>query len=196
MLKKTFLSILLALLMLVAIHVTRKPVLAADHDRGDKTLKVDVAIDGATLTLNNNDPKDPGDPRRGSTFIVTGKIFPAGTIPSGITPFDPNQPGSIGTWICRGVFLADFADIASGKAQLAFDTTQLFLFPDDNNALATEGIEGNVGVTTHRVVLGGTGVFDGVSGTERQDTIGVNQNGNGLFDIRFTINLRRGEASH
>ena len=192
MTRKSLLSMFATLLVVIAaLHAIRKPAFAHYRDGDDNTLKVDVAIDAATFSASNNNPADPGNPRRGSTFIVTGKIFPAGTIPAGITSFDPNQPGSIGTWVCRGVFLADFADVASGKARLTVDTTQLFLFPDDNNSLATEGLEGNVGVTTHRVVTGGTGVFDGASGVENQETIGLNQNGKGLFDLRFTINLRQ-----
>jgi hypothetical protein len=161
---------------------------ARAQGRGVRTLSFDVAIDVKTLNLNNPDPTAKA-PMRGSTFIVYGKIFPAGTIPSGVTSFDPNQVGSIGTWICRGVFLADYADIASGTAKLAFDTTQLFLFPDDEMMVSTEGLEGNVGVNTHRVVTGGTGMFRGVTGEELQQVLGVNQNGNGLFDLRFTFSI-------
>jgi hypothetical protein len=143
-----------------------------------------------TLSLNNNDPTDKSNPIRGTTFIVYGKVFPAGTIPSGVTAFDPNQPGSIGTWICRGVFLADYAAIASGTAKLAFDTTQLFLLPDDETMVATEGLEGNFGVNTHRVVTGGTGMFRGVTAEELQEVIGANKTG--LFDLRFTFSIRPG----
>jgi hypothetical protein len=127
----------------------------------------------------------------GSTFIVYGKIFPGGTIPSGVTPFDPNAPGSIGSWVCRGVFLADIGDILSGKASLTVDTTQMFLLSTDSNALFAEGFEGNVGVTTHRAVTGGTGRFRGVTGSVKQETIGVNRNGaaDGLFDLRFTFKI-------
>ena len=165
---------------------------ARAQPRDEQTMSFDVAIDIKTLSLNNNDPANKADPIRGTTFIVYGKIVPAGTIPSGVTSFDPNQAGSIGTWVCRGVFLADFADIFTTKtAQLAFHTTQLSLFPDDNMMLATEGMEGNVGVNTHRVVTGGTGLFEGVVGTELQQVLGVNQSGNGLFDLRFTFTIRR-----
>jgi hypothetical protein len=163
---------------------------AGDHDSDQ--LVLDVAIDAHTLSLNNNDPSDPANPRRGTTFIVYGKIFPGGTIPSGVTPFDPNTAGSVGVWVCRGVFLADFADIVSGAASSAFDTTQMFLLATDENALFTEGFEGNVGVTTHRTVTGGTGRFRGVIGEVHQQTIGVNRNGaaDGLFDLRFTFKLK------
>ena len=158
-----------------------------------RTLAFDVAIDAKTLKLNNNDPAAKGNPLSGSTFVVYGKIFPAGTIPSGVTSFDPNGPGSIGTWICRGVFLADFADIFVTKtAQTTVHTTQLFMFPNDEMMVATEGLEGNVGITTNRVVLGGTGLFKGLTGESVQENIGVNQSGNGLFDLRFTFSVRPG----
>ena len=165
---------------------------ASERQHESRTFVLDVAIDAHTLKLNNDNPADPGNPRRGSTFIVYGKVFPDGTIPSGVTPFDPNGPGSIGQWVCRGVFLADYADITSGAASLAFDTTQMFLLTTDSDALFTEGFEGNVGVTTHRVVFGGTGRFDGTTGTLKQETIGVNRNGaaDGLFDLRFTFTVK------
>jgi hypothetical protein len=174
--------------------ITASPVaLRASGDRDDvQTFVLDVAIDAHTLSLNNNDPADAGNPRRGSTFIVYGKVFPGGTIPSGVTPFDPNMAGSIGDWVCRGVFLADFADIMSGAAALTVDTTQMFLLTTDKNALFAEGFEGNVGVTTHRTVTGGTGRFRGVIGEVQQQTIGVNRNGaaDGLFDLRFTFRVQ------
>jgi hypothetical protein len=167
---------------------------AADHD-DSRPFVLDVAIDAHTLSLNNNDPADPANPRRGTTFIVYGKVFPGGTIPSGVTPFDPNMAGSIGVWVCRGVFLADFAEIMSGAASLSFDTTQMFLLTTDENALFTEGFEGNVGVTTHRTVTGGTGRFRRVIGEVQQRTIGVNRNGaaDGLFDLRFTFKVKGAE---
>ena len=182
----------LALAGTVPLQITPTPAKAQDRD-DVKTLDVDVAIDGSTLALNNNDPATPS-PVRGTTFTVTGKIFPGGTIPLGVTPFDPNQPGSIGTWVCSGVFVADAADIFSGKAPLAFHTSQIFIFSDSQNQLFTEGLEGPVGVTTHRVVVGGTGKFQNVLGQERQDTTGLNLNGQGLFDLHFTFKLKKSDS--
>jgi hypothetical protein len=188
MTKKWLLSVFaFALVTTVPLQITPAPAVAQDSDDA-KTLSVDVAIDGSTLALNT--PSHPGNPIRGTTFTVTGKIFPGGTIPAGITPFNPNQPGSIGTWVCSGVFVADAADIFSGKAPIAFHTSQIFLFTDDQNALFTEGLEGSVGNTTHRIVVGGTGKFRDVVGQERQETIGLNLNGNGLFDLHFTFKLK------
>lgn len=184
----------LAVVAIVPLQMTPTPAIAQDSDSA-KTLALDVAIDGATLALNNNDPAHPGNPIRGSTFTVTGKIFPGGTIPPGVTSFDPNQPGSIGTWVCSGVFVADAGDIFSEKAKIAFHTNQIFQLSDEQNALFTEGLEGSVGTTTHRVVVGGTGKFQGLVGQERQDTIGLNLDGKGLFDIHFTFNLKKSDSN-
>src|SRR5438105_110192 len=162
---------------------------AGADEKDGRTFVVDVAIDATTLALNNNDPSDPGNPKRGSTFTVTGKIFPGGTIPAGTTSFDPNQPGSIGNWICSGVFLAAASEIFGGTAPIAVHTSQIFMFTSDRKALMTEGLEGPVGVTTHRVVVGGTGAYQDMVGQSRQDTIGLN--GTGLFDHRFTFRLVR-----
>jgi hypothetical protein len=191
MTKKRLLSAFaFAVVTTVLLEITPIPAFAQDGNDA-RTFTVDVAIDGSTLALNNNDPANPENPVRGTTFTVRGKIFPGGTIPPGITSFDPNQPGSIGTWICTGVFLADAADIFGGKAAIAFHTSQIFLFPDDHNAIFTEGQEGAVGITTHRVVVGGTGTFEGSLGQERQETIGLNLNGKGLFDLHFTFTLKQ-----
>ena len=184
----------LAGVVCAVVALTGRPVAlgASERDDDTQTFVLDVAIDAHTLGLNN-DPTAAGTPARGTTFIVNGKIYPGGTIPSGVTDFDPDTaPGSIGTWVCRGVFLADFADIfVNGSAALAFDTTQIFLLSTDKNALFTEGFEGNVGVTTHRAVTGGTGHYRRVTGTLKQQTIGVNRKGaaDGLFDLRFTFTI-------
>jgi hypothetical protein len=183
----------LAVVAIVPLQITPTPAIAQNRDDAN-TFTLDVAIDGATLALNNNDPAHPGNPIRGTTFTVTGKIFPGGIIPPGITSFDPNQPGSIGTWVCSGVFVADAADIFSEKAKIAFHTNQIFELSDDQNALFTEGLEGSVGTTTHRVVVGGTGQFRSLVGQERQETIGLNLDGKGLFDIRFTFKLKKSDS--
>src|SRR5712664_2134400 len=71
-------------------------VVQADNDH---VLTFDVACDcrtGATLDGSV----------RGAPFIIQGKMFPAGTLPSGTASNDPTQPVNgvvaIGDWICRG----------------------------------------------------------------------------------------------
>jgi hypothetical protein len=188
-------SLLTGVVVLTVIALADRPVgLGASDRRLDdtETFVLDVAVDAHTLALNN-DPSAAGTPKRGTTYIVNGKIYPGGTIPSGVTAFDPDTaPGSIGAWVCRGVFLADFADIfVNGSAALGFDSTQIFLLPNDGNSLFAEGLEGNIGVTTQRVVTGGTGRYRRVTGTVKQQTIGLNRNGaaDGLFDLRFTFTI-------
>ncbi|GEM_PF-5426191 len=98
---------------------------------------------------------------RGSTFIVSGKLFPAGTFGSNPERFGPDSPGSIGAWICAGTFQYDLAEIAKGKAPHVI-STQYYLL-DDGSVLMSEGLEG--GMTTTRVILGGAGKYAGARGT-------------------------------
>jgi len=121
---------------------------------------------------------------RGDTFIVAGKIYPGGTIPAGEGVFSPDNPGSIGKWICRGVWMIGSDELAAG-ASPAFDTSQIFLLPDDSKQLFSEGLEGPQ--PTLRAVTGGTGSMIGAAGQVRQETLGTNVTG--LFNFRFTFRL-------
>jgi hypothetical protein len=153
-----------------------------------KTLTFDVAIDTRTFrTVNGVNPfaSNPPNISRGDTFIVDGKIYPGGTIPSGQGVFSPDMPGSIGTWVCRGVFLVSFAEIAAG-AQVLVNTTQLFLL-DDGSRLVSEGLEGPI--PTMRAVTGGTGDLSGAAGDVLQETLGTNPTG--LFNLHFTFGLKK-----
>src|SRR5438132_3138646 len=94
--KMTLFVLALAGLAVLAVFGVPAVVKAAEDSN---TLTYDVACDcrtGATL--------DGGV--RGAPFIIQGKIFPAGTLPSGAATNDPTQPvhgiASIGDWICRG----------------------------------------------------------------------------------------------
>lgn len=155
--------------------------LRANSDDG--TLVIDVACDARTYRQNNIDPAASG-PNRGDTFIVQGRIFPGGTIPKGNNVFSPDRDGSIGQWICRGTWLVNSAELAAG-ASPAFDTTQIYLLPDDSRQLFSEGLEGPQAVL--RAVTGGTGAFSGVHGEVRQELLGTNETG--LFNLRFTFRI-------
>jgi hypothetical protein len=154
----------------------------ADHD--DDTFTIDVACDARTYRQNNVDPSAAGS-NRGDTFIVQGKIYPGGTIPKGNGVFSPDIPGNIGTWICRGTWMVSSAELAAG-ASPAFDTTQIYLLPDESNQLFSEGLEGPT--PTLRAVTGGTGSALGIRGQVRQELLGTNSTG--LFNLRFTFHLR------
>jgi hypothetical protein len=131
---------------------------AADAPAGGQTFSLDVSCDGRTFRYENG---ASGPAVRGSTFIVSGKLFPAGTFGSNPERFEPDSPGSIGAWICAGTFQYDLAEIAKGKAPHVI-STQYYLL-DDGSVLMSEGLEG--GMTTLRVILGGAGKYAGARGT-------------------------------
>jgi hypothetical protein len=158
------------------------------HNGSWKQVVIDVACDATTFALNTTSSADTG-PVRGSSFIVNGKIYPGGTIPAG-NGFDINTPGLIGTWVCRGAFNFSIAQIMSGSAP-AQSSTQSYLFSPTgsmavDDSMASVGEEG--GLTTHRVVSGGTGIYRGTIGEVTQEILGVNSSG--LFNFRFTFTIR------
>lgn len=102
---------------------------------------------------------------------------------------DPNTPGSIGTWICKGIFTSGF-----GTDSVDFNTTQMFEVNGDSDAIWTEGLEGGLGklgVTTHRAILGGTGKYRGAQGEAIQEGLGTNVGG--TPNIRLTFKILRGQ---
>jgi hypothetical protein len=145
---------------------------------------LDVAFDGATFVLNQVTPGAPAI-ARGDTFVLNGKVFPNGTIPSG-SGFDPNSSGSIGNFVCRGTALFNAAEIAAGAAPFVA-TTQSFLL-DGGSALATEGLEAGVSPVT-RVVTGGWGQYSGAGGEVTQELLGFNVTG--FENYRCTFKLKK-----
>src|SRR5438552_17770902 len=113
---KKWLFSVFALALVAAVTLQIAPAPAMAHERNDaKTFNVVVAIDASRLALNNNDPANPANPIRGTTFTVTGKIFPGGNIPPGITSSDPTQLRSIWTCVCSGVFVWDASALSVGE---------------------------------------------------------------------------------
>jgi hypothetical protein len=151
-----FLSGAAALVALAALAPSR----AAAQSGPDASLTLDVACDGRTWRY---DAGTAGPPTRGTTFIVSGIAFPAGTFARGRTT--PDSPGRIGIWVCRGTYLFDLDEIVKGAEPHVY-TTQHFQF-DDGSILATEGLEGGAQTFT-RVVLGGAGKYAGVRGSVAQ----------------------------
>jgi hypothetical protein len=143
-----------------------------------KTLSLDVCMDGASLVVDSDGAG--GMPDRGDTFIVTGKIYPGGTL----TATGACPGGSIGTWTCRGWFTGTGLEVFS---------TQDFFLSDDTTSLATEGIEHDGLGLAHldtRVITGGTGKYDGQRGQHTEERLGVKSIGDGGgFNIHFTFTL-------
>ncbi|RMG54069.1 MAG: hypothetical protein D6723_05850 [Acidobacteria bacterium] len=159
---------------------------------GERTMVLDVACDARTCRINQVDPTVPQPGlnfARGDTFIVDGTIYPGSTIPPGGTfdtpsPFGPDEPGRIGTWVCRGTFNLSAAEAEAGAAP-HISTTQLFLL-DDGNGLVTEGSEGGLPMVL-RAVTGGLGDFNGVRGQVTEEELGVNSTG--LFNFRMVFEI-------
>ena len=179
--KMAFGGITLILLAICLVLVPLRKSVAAEN-RGDG-FTIDVACDARTYVQNNVDPSASGS-HRGDSFIVAGRIFPGGTIPAGNNVFSPDNSGSIGKWICRGVWMISSDELAAGTSP-AFDTTQIYLLPDGSRQLFSEGLEGPQPV--FRTVTGGTRPLAGVRGQVRQELLGTNVTG--LFNLRFTFEL-------
>jgi hypothetical protein len=165
-----------------------------DDRRDSATFVVEVAVDMRTFAAipsTGNPPGEPLGPNRGTTFVVNGTIFPEGTLPSGAASNDPSDAGGVGDWVCRGILTSDLASQLAGVDKIGFDTTQMLIFGSDRKAIWSEGLEGGLGeagVTTHRIVLGGTGAFFGASGEVVQESLGTNVTG--APNIRLTFRLR------
>lgn len=159
--------------------------MGAQYSMNQETIEfmVDVSEDMDRYVEHNVAPGE--EPVRGSYFVTQGNIFPAGTIPGAGEQFDPNSPGSQGTWFCKGVFLVRGS--VMDKEPMAVLSDQFFLMPDDKRSIATVGTEGN-GVAM-RTVVGGTGPYAGYVGEQRQQFLGFNKTGG--VNLRVTITLRK-----
>lgn len=145
-----------------------------------------IAADGAT---------DPFTNFRGSTFVVEGDLYPAGTIPSG-PGFDPAGATPTGHWICRGWFVnrtgregeADRPEphVITQQEYLLQRMTGTDYFALDQ--LTSSGLEGdNHGRTATRSVVGGTGTFEGARGSVRQIVTGSNTTDGPNFRFEFSL---------
>ena len=179
-----------AISLLTAVLVMPSKIMA-DNDRV-RTFTVDVAL-GLPYYQNNVKPaKAPEEFFPGDTFIQDGSIFPAGTIPTGKTEFDPNSPGAIGQYRARGTFTTDLptfllaAAHKSAAPDLAF-ATEMFSLANDKSIILTDGTWPNAYFSTTRVVLGGTGSFRDVVGEVQEENIGENKHGFCNFRVTFKI---------
>jgi hypothetical protein len=143
---------------------------------------VDVAEDFAKFNPTLVKPTDT-EPTRGSWFITEGNVYPAGTIQGPGDTFDPNTPGAIGRWYCRGTHLVSASEIPA--APLWVDTAQLYFLPSDEHSIVTDGLEGN-GIIL-RAVTGGTGKFRGYFGRQQQQFLGFNTTGGVNLRVTFTL---------
>lgn len=130
----------------------------------------------------NQGVSDP-DFGRGDGFIANGKIFPVFTLHPGEQTNDPNDPGSIGTFIENGTMAATLLEIIDGKRP-AFVGTWYHLL-DDGRGLVAAGPHPDSGPMA---VIGGMGRFSGASGDLDVEILGYNTTG--CPNMRLTFNLK------
>jgi hypothetical protein len=155
---------------------------------------VDVAMDGRSWRMHDGAnpfyPAFTGDLMRGKTFIVSGRIYPPGTLAKGgdfggtTNPAGPELANAIGTWVCRGTFNLDIAEIAAGGFPHV-TSTQVFTF-EHGGVIVTEGPEGGAAVL--RSIVGGAGRYRDIGGDVVETPLGVNTSN--LFNVRFAFNVR------
>jgi hypothetical protein len=170
------------------------PAPAAIEERHGDRFTVDVAMDGRTWRMNDGTnpffPVFTGALMRGKTFIVSGRIYRGGTLAEGgefggtANPRGPELPHAIGTWVCRGAFNLDIAEIAAGGFPHV-TSTQVFTF-ENRGVIVTEGPEG--GARLLRSVVGGAGRYREARGDVVETPLGVNTSN--LFNVRFAFNMK------
>jgi hypothetical protein len=126
---------------------------------------------------------------RGDAWIISGKIFPAGTLPAGTATNDPTLPvggvAPIGEWTCRGQSALPFPLAAYDASPPAFNTQYFIL--NDGRALTVEGYA-LPGFTGERLSLtGGIGGFSGAAGYVEEGPFGTNTTGCPNFRAKFTV---------
>lgn len=129
---------------------------------------------------------------RGDAWIISGKIFPAGTLPSGTATNDPTLPvngvAPIGEWTCRGQNALPFppaVGAAYDASPWAFNTQYFTL--NDGRALTVEGYA-LPGFTGEQLsVTGGIGRLRGAGGDVEEGAFGTNATLCPNFRAKFTI---------
>lgn len=149
-----------------------------------ETFTLDVACDGTTLSLNSADPEFPF--ARSDIAVVNGNIYPEGSLPSGVTDFDPSAPGEIGTWRCL------FASLA--EPPLIGAVTYYFALTGDDSEeslILVQGLNSHQfpgSVPRLHAIVGGTGEYAGATGEVLEEVIGTNVSG--CFNLRFDFRIR------
>jgi hypothetical protein len=182
--KITLFALGLAGLASIALLVSPALVKAANEN----ILTLDVACDCRT---------GAGGPNRGDPFIINGKIFPAGTLPSGAATNDPTLPvngvAPIGDWTCRGQNSFPLPPaIASAYSASPFAFFDWYFILNDGRGLTAAGYP--LAETHSRLsVTGGIGGFSGASGELEASNlsngaiVGTNATGCPNFRVKFTF---------
>jgi len=150
---------------------------------------IDLAVDCRTAVSGFN---------RGDLFILNGKLFPAGTLPSGAASNDPTQPvngvAPIGDWLVRGQHALPLpAALASSYGSAPGDfATNYYILDEGRTALIIEVyafLQGQNPSLTFAAVIGGIGRFSGATGSLQGPPLGTNATG--CPNFRTSFNLKK-----
>jgi hypothetical protein len=171
---------------LAAVAVFGLPDVVKGRDDPSTLTVVDVACDCRTGSKGFF-----SGTREDGLFIVSGKVFPAGTLPSGDATNDPTQPGSIGDWTCRGQHAFPFPpEVASayGATPPVFNTQYFIL--NDGRGFTVEGWvkPGSPGELLS--ITGGIGSLSGATGFTEEAPFGTNATM--CPNFRATLHFRPG----
>lgn len=150
----------------------------------EETITFDVALDCRTFKYNRGVPLEQIVP--GDGYILTGKLFPAGTLRLGPQMNDPNAPGSIGTLVTRGTTNGTLAEhLANPNVPGVFETGYLLLNAGSSGLVSNGWFA--PGGANRAAVTGGWGTLRGASGELSFSALGTNSTG--CENSRVTIIL-------
>jgi hypothetical protein len=145
----------------------------------NQALAFDMAEDFTRFVFDPDIVREDGFPDHGSPFITQGYLYPAGTLDNtdGINPDgSPEFPDKVvGTWNCRGWI---YGDIMNEDGLPTAVTTQIFQLGEkySHQTIISEGFEFMApGSVFSRAITGGTGDYQGASGQQTQEILGINE---------------------
>ena len=171
---------------LVSVAVLALALVPEGQADGRKRFTLEVTQDGGTASLNFSDL--PDGPPRGSTGVINGNLYRGGAILTDGS-VDPDAV-PIGTWRCAFDVLAPDPD---GEDLVAAATYYFSFHPNEQgyarSTLIVQGLnvhfDGSDPIPL--TVVGGTGVFRGVTGEVIETVLGENDTGT---DLGAALNLR------
>src|SRR5262245_26039046 len=188
--KKLRLSLFaLGLVGIMSLGLPQLGVAPVAQAKTEKTFILEVAQDSNTFALNQVVPGAPFPPfARGDLGVVTGTIYPEGTLPSDATDFDPSTPGT-GTWRCVITILVEPPLTGAVTYYFALGETEP---GSEKSMLIVQGLNSHLfpgSVTRILAIVGGTGEFSGATGEVREEVIGTNAIG--ALNLRYTFTLKK-----
>jgi hypothetical protein len=151
---------------------------------GKETMTVEVAEIGSRFIP---DLAEGGTvPRRGTTFVTEGYIYPEGTLTcadgvcNGVVYDAAGNPSPefpdevIGTWTCYGSFTEDAETASTGPLLLSTQMYDMGESPGADTILSSGWELADIGVPVSRAITGGTGDHAGATGVQTQTLLGFN----------------------